>query len=81
MAKKIAKCAKCKSDPRGGPIYIANGEIYHFCNNCDSILTSQTNAIIRLFLDGRLDLGQIDKDMIQARKARAEGKSLWKKPD
>lgn len=84
--KPSDKCVKCNSQvypgANGGAIWLCGGEFFLFCKGCDAILkTRGTSDLIRRFLDDKLDISDIDRDMINARKARNRGEKLWKRPD
>jgi len=69
-------CSKCKIESNCNS-FVEGGETYFFCGTCSLILDSYPSISIEYFLTPEDKLSQIEKNMRDARRRRAEGKSLW----
>lgn len=73
--KKV--CSSCKYQHTIATI-AEWGEIYSFCRICMAILDGHDEAgRAGKLVKGHLALSEEEKNFIEARKRRAEGKSLW----
>lgn len=71
-------CDKCKKDCSGGSTYVEFGETYKLCDVCTKVVESIPNTgVIRRFLSPEDSWNQIEKNMFEARKRRAEGIKVW----
>lgn len=73
-------CAKCHSDFEFGSTIVKDGIAYKFCKTCTNILESfpVPANIMHVFLTPEDKQSQENKNIFEARKRRAESKSLWK---
>jgi len=70
------KCAKCNSEPNGKS-FTEGGICYVYCQLCTDILESYRQITHQSFLTPDQRLSQIERNIREAKKNRALGKSLW----
>jgi hypothetical protein len=74
---KNPDCAKCGNP--GEYLWAMGGDPYWFCRGCHIVLKFyDSSVLIQRFLNDKLPLKTIQKEMIEARKARNTGESPWK---
>lgn len=75
------KCSKCKKDTESGSTFVEGGISYRFCKDCSDILNtfSIPTNIIPIFLQSHKEMGNINKNIFDAREKRLKGNSPWKK--
>ena len=75
---KNPDCAKCGNP--GEYLWAMGRDAYYFCSGCHIVLKFyDPGDLIRRFLDDKLPITKVQKDMIEERKARNAGESPWKK--
>ena len=79
MQDNERKCEKCDSEVSEYACVVEAGQSHILCRPCDAVL-ERFNGCCRLknFLEDNLDLHPIDRSMIEARKFRNSGASLWR---
>lgn len=76
----MSLCAKCETSCNGGGVVYEHGLTYPLCALCMRLYDNlDRTGIISDFLRDDFPLLQPTKNIIEARKNRAEGKSPWKK--
>lgn len=77
------KCSKCKTVATIAEMRTEGGRLHKFCKICSLALANddRTMNLDQHFLQddfGDFPISEVQKDIINARKARAEGKSPWR---
>jgi len=75
----MEKCSKCKTDSDFLVNYTDLESKWSFCYFCNTAFDRPIDFIKEFMKDdfGNFPISQISKDMINARKDRAEGNSPW----